>query len=319
MHQPVNVLDDAGSRLADKYNIGTSYPVFILTNSSGEIITRWTGYTGGAQGFVRTLQNALKDLRTVAERVSQFKAQPTLREAAALARFFSEIGEHLKAVEYFNKAEALRKGPGAGFSYDIFKNTSNAVWNDKAKYEIVFPVADKALTTNKSNARNVIGVARIMSRMSRKFERTDSLKKYLQAGIAAAKNSTDPKLNILHYSLSADMALQIDSDTVQAINIKKQSMGADWSSDRDKAFSFAKWCLERKINLEESESIARRTVDLVFPGKYRAKVLSTFALILDARGKTDEAIAAVLQAIEQYADDPYYSKQLKRLRGETVE
>ncbi len=319
MHQPVNVLDEAGSRLADEYDIGTTYPVFVLTNSKGEIITRWTGYTGGGKGFVKSLLNALKDQRTITERVEQFKAQPTLLEAAALARFFAEIGEHLKAVKYFKEAETLRNGPGAGFSYDIFKNSANAVWNEKAEYEIVFPVADTALALGKRNARNVIGVARIMSRMSRKFERTDSLEKYLQAGIAAAKNSTDPKLNESQYSLNADMALQIDSDTAQAISIKKQGMGANWDSDRDKAFSFAKWCLERKINLEESESIARKTVRLVHPGVYRARVLSTLAHILDARGKTDEAIATVLQAIEQNPDDPYYSKQLKRLKGETVE
>ncbi len=158
-----------------------------------------------------------------------------------------------------------------------------------------------------------------MSRMSRKFERTDSLEKYLQVGIAAAKSSTDPKLNRSQYSLSADMALQIDSDTAQAISTRKQGMGANWSDNRDKAFSFAKWCLERKINLDESESIARRTVNLVHPGVYRARVLSTLAHILDARGKIDEAITTVEQAIEQNPDDPYYSKQLKRLKGETDE
>jgi len=314
VHQLVNVLDTEGREIARKYRVGTTYPVFVLTDSKGDVITRWTGYTGRAKGFVAALQKALKDKRTINERMAQFEKNPTYVDAVNLARFLSAVDEHVEAIEYLKKAAAMDNR--TTFGYDIFSNAANAVWKEQEPYQFVFEPAFAVVRASDSKPIERANVSRLMCRLSRKFDRTDSLAVLIEAGLDATASASTGDLKDANSLLRSEYALQIDADTTKAIAIKKQSMGEGWQGDRDVAFAFAKWCLERRVNLDEAEAIARKTVDLVYPGVYRARVLSTLAEILDAQGRTKEAMAKVVLAIEQSPDDPYYMNQLKRLRGE---
>jgi thioredoxin-related protein len=312
----INVLQGDGIKLKEDYKVGITYPVFILVDSNGDVITRWTGYSDGA-GFVITLDGALKDTRTIKKRIADFESEPNAREAAKLARFFESIGGHLRAVEFFARAEGLQEN--LDFSYEKFSNIANAVWKEQAGYESIFPAADAAINSSRDNKTNDANVGRLMARLARKFERTDSLEKYLNYGIDRTTDDQSPKLKQLHNLLRSELALQIQNDTARAVAIKKEDMGPGWDDNRDVAFGFAKWCLERKINLEEAESIARATVDQVYPGVYRARVLSTLAEIQYARGMSSKAVSTILLAIEQNPDDPLYTKQLRRFHGEANE
>jgi thioredoxin-related protein len=314
VHQLVNVLDTEGKELAKEYHVGTTYPVFVLTDSKGDVITRWTGYTGRAKAFVSTLQNALNDKRTINERMAQFEEKPSYADAVNLARFLSAVDEHAEAIEYLKKAAALNSR--MTFSYDIFNNAANAVWKEQEPYEFVFGPAFAVLKAGDSKPTERANVSRLMCRISRKFDRTDSLAILIKAGLDATAEASTQDMRDANSLLRSEFALQIDADTAKAIAIEKERMGTGWESDRDVSFAFAKWCLERRVNLDEAEAIASRTVDLVYPGVYRARVLSTLGDILEAQGKTTEAMAKVVLAIEQNPDDPYYMNQLKRLRGD---
>lgn len=316
MHLPLNVGEGEGVELSERYKVGTTYPVFILINSAGEVVNRWTGYTGGAEAFIKTLKRMLADLTTVDERVTAFQNNPNQRDALLIARHYSDIGEHLEAVEYYRRAQNLARGTAYDYSYDIFRNVANAVWKDMIPFEEVFPAAEAVLNAKRKNIQNLIKVGQLMSRLARKKNRTDQIAKYLQAGINATADSQDDKIKESHKLLRADYALHVTGDTIQAVGIKKTSLGDGWENERDKFYEFAKWCLERKINLDEAEMYARRTVKLVFPGKYRARALNTVAEICEARGKMDDAVKLMKMAAEEDPDNPFYSNQLKRLQEE---
>lgn len=302
--------------LSEVYKVGTTYPVFILMNSSGETIKRWTGYST-ATAFVGKLKSALSDLASIDERLARFRASPTFQDAVGLAKYFTDIGENLQALEFYNKATDLGKGTNADFTYQIFMNTANASWKEMLPFEDVLPTADAVLTAKRKNATNITKVSQIMARLARKRGRTDEVAKYLQAGIDVTANSQDPKTRESHNLAQADFALHIDGDEAKAVKIRKSGLGAGWEDNRDKFYAFAKWCLDRKTNLVEAEMYARKTINMVYPGKIRAKILNTVAEICFARGKTAEAVKVIGMAIEQEPENDFYPKQLKRFREST--
>jgi tetratricopeptide (TPR) repeat protein len=277
------------------------------------VIKRWTGYTGGATPFVRMLNQALADLVTVDDREASFKANPTYNDALKLAGYFAENREYVKAVGYYHRAVSMGKPHSYDYSFEIFKNTANAVWTDMIPFDSVLPAADAVLVSKQASVKNIIKVGQLMARLGRKMNKTDRIGKYLKTGIDATAGS-GPTYKASRDDLMADYALHVKGDTVEAVRIKKGSMGEGWNEERDKFYSFAKWCLERKINLEEAEMHTRRTVNLVYPGQYRARVYGTLAAICEARGDIRGALRSMELAVEQQPDSEYYNEQLNQYR-----
>jgi len=310
VHLPLNVTTDAGESLKEEYQVGTTYPVYILTDKSGDIITRWTGYTGGAAMFVKTLNQKLKDLTTIKTRKNRFEKSPNFTDAVYLARYNTDIYENLKAIEYYRQAEKLKTIAGYDFSFDIFKNSANAAWTDKIPFDSVLPAADAVINAPKKNINNIIKVGEMMIRLGRKLGMADRIGKYLLAGLNITAG--DSRYKEKHENFRADSALYIKKDTALCLEIKKASMGDNWIDERDRFYMFSKWCLEREINLEEAEIHARRAIDLVYPGKYRARVLNTVAEICYARGDGEEAVKIISLAIEQQPENEFYQVQLEK-------
>lgn len=313
VHLPVNVFSDAGVMLAQEYHIGNSFPVFILTNGRGEIITRWTGYTG-AQAFIKSLNKALKDLTTINEKVSRFEAAPNVNKAVKLANFFSDTGEFLEAVKYFRKAKELHPSRNYDVSYPIFTNTANAVWTEMAPFEIVYPAADDVLRYKKN--KNIADMALIMSRLTRKYERTDSLGKYLEAGMDAAIAMNTKPMNERYNDLKAEELLQIKHDTTGAIDLKKSTLGQGWDQQPQQYYPFSEWCLERKINLVEAEKFASMAANRTNPGTHKARVYRTLAELCFLNGKNDEAVKYINVSITEHPGNPFYKEELERYEGE---
>ena len=155
-----------------------------------------------------------------------------------------------------------------------------------------------------------------MSRLSRKFDNTDSLQKYLDAGIEAASNSQDPKDTETRYLLVAEHALQIAHDTAKAIGIKEMSMGDGWDKNPNKFYEYSRWCLERKINLGQAEFYARRAVTVSPDGEQKAGILNVLAEIYEARGNYQGAVEAEQMAIDNHPENPYYKNQLEKFQEE---
>jgi tetratricopeptide (TPR) repeat protein len=288
--------------------VGHIFPVFILTDSKGDIINRWTGYTG-PRSLIISLNKALSDLTTVKERIAKYDANPSYEGALMLARYFADTGEYSDAVKYFREAERLKLSEKTDYSFDIFSNSANAAWNDLMPFEDVLPAADSILY-DAERKNNVIRVARAMSRLTRKLHKEEYVKKYLDAGLKNSSQARDQKSRDDHTLLLIEYALQVENDTTKAINMKKQSLGADWTNNPEKFYNYSKWCLERKVALGEAETIARKAVRYAKAGEFKGQVYNTLAEICFARDKLEEAIKLMDLAIEQ---DPgnaaYHDKQ----------
>jgi tetratricopeptide (TPR) repeat protein len=295
--------------------IGSLYPVFILANSEGEVIYRWTGYIGSGP-FLSSLRMGLRDLTTVKERTARFEKEPSFNDAFFLAKYMTDAGKHLQAVRYYSRAADLAGSGRTDFSYDIFENTANAVWKEMMPFDEIFGPADDVLNSPRKSSNNIIRVVRVMSNVARKFDRTESLEKYLRVGIDLTAKSDNKRMSDAHTIFTADYALYVDGDTAGAVGIKKSSLGADWQSDPEKFYDYAKWCLERKIMLDEAGYYAREAANRAYAGEFKGKILNTLAGIYYEQGNNDDAVRTIEMAIEQDPENEYYEEQLMKFRGE---
>ena len=316
IHLVLNIKKGEGVKLGERYSVGPYFPLFVLTNSDGEIINRWTGYTG-ADRFLRSFNGALRNLTTIADRIVAFDQMQNRDEALFLASYHSDISEFIKAAEYFQRAQTL-PGQIADYSYQIFENYANAAWNDQIPLDDVLPFADSVVDGRRKNLKNIGDVAQLISKLARRREATDKIGKYLQAGIVATGTRRDDEGRRLHVDLKADQALYVNGDTLGALEIKKAGFGENWDTDMNNYFPFASFCFERRINLEEAQRFALTASERASDGPFKAKHLSLLANICEARGLIIDALRFAEQAVSQDPDRESYTKQLDRIK-ETAE
>jgi thioredoxin-related protein len=314
VHFTINFKQGEGIELAKKYTVGIYFPVFFLLNSRGEIIKRWTGYTG-AGPFISALNNSLADQTTVDERLARYKAKPTFDDALYFANYYTDIWDYIKANDYYRQARKLSGSNPSKYAFEIFQNTANAVWQDTLEFPAVLPIADSVLALQSKNADILVKVAQIMARLGRKKETTGQIRKYLQAAIDITASRPDAKTQKDNALLKSEYALYVDKDTVRAIDIKKSTMPASWEKSPEEFYGFAKWCLEREINLEQAERFTRQAVQMASPGEFKGKVLSTLASICDARGNHQEAIKQIKLAIAEDPKNSSYKDLLEEFQG----
>ena len=75
---------------------------------------------------------------------------------------------------------------------------------------------------------------------------------------------------------------------------------------------------ERQHSERTAEELARHGVELAEAGEEKANLLHTLAEICQMRGKGDEAVALIRQAIEEQPDSEYYKEQLVRFQIENA-
>jgi len=239
-------------------------------------------------------------------------SSPTPDNIITLAKYNNEIGENVKAAELYRRAEGFQKG--SDYLFKIFENMADATWKGKSSFKQFLQSADDVLAAKSGNITNVTGVGIIVTRVARKVGRTDEIDKYLQPGIDITGNKEDKRSKDLHTTLIADQALYVKKDTAGAISIKKESLGSDWENIPQKFYSFAKWCLERNIDLDEAENFASKAIEGSTEGKFRASILVTLADIYKARGKNTEAINTMELAILQDPQNSYYKTKLTEIQ-----
>jgi tetratricopeptide (TPR) repeat protein len=311
VYYPMDVNFPKGESLSTSYYVENIFPVFVLCDSSGDIIFHWTGYTNVSL-FGRSLQEGLSNPITIKSRYEMLNNSPTLDNITTLAEYNNEIGENVKAAELYRQAQEIQKG--SDYLYNIFENMANAVWKGKSSFEQFLKSADDVLAAKSGNVSNVAGVGIIVTRVARKVGRTDDIAKYLQAGIDITDSREDKKSKDQHTTLIADQALYVKKDTAGAISIKKESLGPDWGKKPQIFYSFAKWCLERNIDLSEAEKFASKAIEGSTEGKFRASILVTLADIYKARGKTDDAVKTMELAIQQDPQNSYYKTKLTEMQ-----
>ncbi|MDH3889676.1 MAG: hypothetical protein OEV49_01215 [candidate division Zixibacteria bacterium] len=312
VHLPLNIKKGEGIQLGERYSVGPYFPVFILTNSEGAVINRWTGYTG-AERFLRSFYKAMSNLTPIAERIAAFDKMPSHAEALFLASYHADISEFVKAAKYYQRAQTLN-GSSTDYSYQVFENYANAAWNDQIPFDDVLPAADAVLEAPRKNLQNIASVAQLICKLARRRDATDRIAKYLQAGIAASGARKDDKGRKLQAELKADQALYVHGDTLGAIEQKKSGFGENWDTNLNNYLPFATYCFERRINLEEAQRFVETAAQRASDGSFKAKHLSLLANICEARGNFADALRHAEAAAVQDPDNEAYAKQLLRMR-----
>ncbi len=311
IHLKLCVQFDEGLALAETYKVGSTFPLYIIANSKGEVITRWSGF-GGAQQFVSSLKTALRDLTSVNERLDKFEAKPNFRDALTLAKFYSDTRDNINAITYYRLAEKHSRNGTADYSYQIFTNTANLVWSDTWPFDSAAVAADYVLT-HKRNKKNIANCVTILIRVARRAGQTDRLTPYFYAALEATVGSSDDKLQSKHRDLSIDSILYISKDETATLRAKEATLGDNWQNDPQEFYPYAKWCLEREINLPKAEQFARTAADRVNSGAFKAQVLHTLASILDVRGKHAEAVKFMEMSTQEDPANPWFSTEYDRM------
>jgi tetratricopeptide (TPR) repeat protein len=134
------------------------------------------------------------------------------------------------------------------------------------------------------------------------------------AALEATEGTQDPDMVKARRSLLLEKALHIDNDLETAVQLKKDSMPEGWKDSPGDLNSFAWWCFENKVNLEQAEKLARTAVEMSEPGQEKAMVLDTLAEICNELGNCGEAVALMQAALEEAPDNEYFQKQLERFQ-----
>lgn len=309
IHYHCNVKDPDGVELSEKYEVGYTYPVFLLTDATGEPITRWIGFNNAAR-LVTQISDALKDQTTVATREARLKTNPQLNDALKLAGYYADAMKYDQAVASYKTAQEI-VGARGDYSYQIFYQTANAVWNEMLPFEAATTSADAALASSRVSLPNKIKVVELLARLARKFDRTEVVGPYLQQGIDLTGGPQAQNLTEKHANFLADQALHVDFDTTRAVMLKKTGLQPGWQNNPQECYGFARWCLEREINLPEAESMCRRAAQAVPDQKAKAQVYGKLGEILAAQAKYGDAVDALLISVENDPTRDLYHNQLK--------
>jgi len=304
-----------GAELATEYHAGPYFPLFVLTDSTGAVINRWTGWVGARQ-FLAKFRAAMNDLTTIDQHAAAFERSPTVAEGTLLAEYYKEAGQFQSSAYYYRRVAAADSSD-RDYSYEIFNAEASACWIDQMAFDEVLPAADAVLTAG--DPERVARTARLLARLARRKGTTDRIGEYLEAGRQASQGSRDEQMRRWHEDLRSDCALYIDHDTAAAIAIEEESLGAGWEKELDQYYPFAEWCLERGINLEQAQSLMTIASQLASDGPFKARHLHLLAKICHARGLPAEAVRYAEEAALQDPDEETYIADRERFRSESSE
>jgi len=124
----------------------------------------------------------------------------------------------------------------------------------------------------------------------------------------------DPGLADLAKEERIRRALLVDKTGSHAARIKKETYPDGWKEDPLLLNSYAWWCFENRVNLEEAEAFARRAVDRIGPGEEQANIMDTLAEIRHARGDTEDALHWIERALQVNPRSRYLRSQRERFR-----
>ncbi len=144
---------------------------------------------------------------------------------------------------------------------------------------------------------------------------------YLKPALDAMAGNEDAAVAAARSQIEIEYAILVDKDLDQALTLKRATYDEGWMDEPNQLNSFAWWCFEHSINLEEAESLARRGIELSPAGPDRASILDTAAEICNARSNCEDAVELMRQAVAEAPEKEHFKKQLERfekIRAESV-
>ena len=292
------------------------YPTFVLTDSHGKTLDRWSGYANPAD-FIATLTDATTDPIPVGARRMRFAESPTTGDAVRLARIAGTESKLQEAVDLYARAEVLDPAADGKYAFATYELYAQGYFKGGVfGADAVNKAAMAALTAPDVTPAQTLSLATTMSGVGQRAKDPKLALPFLQAAVDGTASSTDPNIVEGRRALLVDHALLVESNPTKALAYKRAAMPSGWLEDSDRLNEFAWWCFENKVNLEEAESLARKGVELASAGRERAMVLDTAAEICNLRGSCKDAVGLIEQAMKEDPKSEYYPKQLERFRKE---
>lgn len=304
-----------GVEIAKKYKVG-GYPTYIMVNPEGEVSSSWIGYPG-PEKWAANVAAGNQDRRTVAEKKSAYAKDPTKELACSLANTASSSYEFADAVKYFRAAREMHPAGASEYTSEILTNMYYGARSGAFTLDDVSTEADFVMASKTSTAEDKLEVAMMVRGMASQMGQIEAAIPYIEQALVATEGQDD--LAEGRAQLEIDHALLVDKDKTKALKLKRKSLDEGWLDDPRALNSFAWWCFENSINLEEAKNLALRGVDLSVEDGDKANILDTAAEICSAMDDCEEAVEIMRRAVELNPEREYYQRQLARFEEELKE
>jgi thioredoxin-like negative regulator of GroEL len=312
LHQ-VDAENGAGVDISKAYAVA-GYPTFILANSSGETMDRWMGFEkkDGTGAFLKTMNEALADPTTIAQKLERFRENPTEADARKLGDLRQYEGYPAEAIAYYRRAQELNPDAETDYDLRVFGATARGWWTKLFSAEQVREQADVVFAAVDPTPEAMFEVLYTMNKVSHKTGDRALALPYLEMAVERTEGVEDEKIAHKRAYHLADYALHIEKNEKKAIQARKASLPEDWMEQANQLNNFAWWCFENEINLDEAEALARRGIELAAPGTEKANILDTLAEICNVKDDCANAVEYIRLAIAEDPENEYFQKQLHR-------
>jgi tetratricopeptide (TPR) repeat protein len=290
-----------------------SYPNFVVTDAGGVTLSRWAGYLKPM--FIERTSETLGDPTTIDQKRARYAAKPTAGDAGTLGRYYDARSEYADALPYYKAAQKMNRDPDVDYLMPIFETTFYGLRKDMFTFQELVAHAEALFASDKTQGDDLVLAARMLLSASRDADAVDAAVPYVAKAVERTEGATDPDIQESRVRIMPDYDLLVLKDSKKAVADKKAAMPEGWDDDPDGINSFAWWCFENQLDLEEAQTLAEKGVQLSEPGGARAMILDTLAEICNARGDCGQAVELTRQAIQDDPDKEYYQKQLERFQG----
>ncbi len=260
------------------------------------------------------LARSTVDPATIAVREGRFEESPTVSDAAVLGHYYAAVDELPEAAGYFEQAIEMA-GTGDTFEFDLFLVKSWGIHDQLFTEDELKAAADEALASPAITIDQIVSVGTSIATL---VDDAAAALPYVEAALAAAEGTEDENLLEARGELEIAYALGT-GDTELAVRLKRETMPEGWDEDSRDLNSFAWWCFEHEVNLEEAEQLARKGAELAEDDVMKAMILDTAAEIVNLRGDRAGAITLMKEALALDPDNEWYRKQLDRFEGRLTE
>jgi hypothetical protein len=298
---------------AENERFGTIFtPIYILTDTGGEILDFWIGYDG-AEAFLARLATARADLATLAEREARLETDPRVRDAMVLGDHGRGTRQWSRSAGFYRRALAIDpdEAKAARAPIQVFKSTLYAVGDGEAQPTDVIAAADAVVNAADADPSDVLEVAERMMRGAAQLAQPQLATPYVVKAVAATEGAEDERLQERRAALLPLKVLYADGDPERAFALKQETLPEGWQQDSNQLNGLAWWCFQNNVALAEAEVHARKAVALATEDDRKANCLDTLAEVVCARGDPAGAVALMKEAVA-LSDREYFREQLKK-------
>ena len=308
-----------GLELAKRYAI-RGYPTFKMVDGKGVELEAWMGYDG-PDAWASLVDAGVKDQRTLEAKAAAYKQKPTALLARSLGNAATTTNDWKGAVAFFQTAQKLDPDNAADYEESVVSYTFYGTRGDDAPFGLadLEAVARPAFDRKDQTDQGKLMIASMVTYVARAEGTPEAAVPYLKSAMEATAGTTDEALAKSRSRLEVDYALLVEKDADKAVALKKATFPEGWMEDSGRLNSFAWWCFENGINLQEAEDMAIKGVELAQTDQERASILDTAAEICNLLGNCDEAIARIQRSIELDPENGYYKDQLAKFEQAKAE